>query len=253
MITSIHVTDLYHLRKRLLFESFNKKMNTIITVGIEAKTKGDGLATAPVNKIGYWAAILSILFGLGYVLAQLLSWVKIISYPNDLFWLFLPSLFLGPAFLVTMICLHYRAPLQVKIWSSIGTAFSIIYCTMATLTYFTQLGSIVPGLLSGEINETHPLIFKPRSFTMSIDCLGYFFMSLSTLFTAFAFRETEKKLYGWMLFNGLLIFLFIPAYFNPFLYYIGSVWAVSFSMCMIYTAKFMRSGNLFVDGRLVKQ
>ena len=219
-------------------------MKTILTVGFEAKQVGDSFRPKPINKIGFWSAILSLIFGLGYVVAQLFSWLKIITYPQDQFWLFLPSLFLAPSFLVAIICAHYKAPAALNIWSAIGIGFAIVYCTFATMTYFTQLGSIVPGVVNGEITQAHPLIFKPRSFTMAIDCLGYFFMSLSTLFAAFAFRKTEQKLYGWLLFNGLLIILFIPAYFYPFLYYIGSVWAVSFSMCMIYMARFMQLENL---------
>ena len=97
--------------------------------------------------------------------------------------------------LIPTICLHYKAAADLKIWSAIGTAFAVIYCTMATLTYFTQLGSIVPGVVQGVINESHPFIFKPRSFTMTIDCLGYFFMSLSTLFSAFAFKKTSRVKY----------------------------------------------------------
>ena len=228
-------------------------MSTIITVDVETRSTNNGVATASANKIGYWAAILSLAFALGYVFAQILSWTKIITYPNDLFWLFLPSLFLAPAFLVTMICLHYKAAADLRIWSAIGTAFAVIYCTMATLTYFTQLGSIVPGVVQGVINESHPLIFKPRSFTMTIDCLGYFFMSLSTLFSAFAFKRTSRGLFGWMVFNGTLILLFIPAYFNPFLYYVGSVWAVSFSMSMIYAAKFMCSENAFANRKFINE
>jgi hypothetical protein len=216
-------------------------MNTTIAPGIHTnRSRKLQITSHPVQTIGTWSAWLSFVLGLGYVTAQLLSWIKLIIYPGDLFWLFLPSLFLAPAFLITMICLHYMASDSLKIWTSIAVAFAIVYCSFATLTYFTQLGSIVPSLMRGEIGETHPLIFKPRSFTMSIDCLGYFFMSLSTFFAAFAFRHADKKLYGWMLFNGLLILLFIPAYFDTYLYYFGSVWAVSFSMCMIYAARLLR-------------
>lgn len=215
-------------------------MDTKLTFEIKTGRSDDGSILQPVNKIGYWSALLSIVFGLGYVIAQILSWLKVLGYPNDLFWLFLPSLFLAPCFLVTVICLHYAVNSSEKIFSAIGVAFAIIYCAFATLTYFTQLGAIVPGVIEGTITDTHSLIFKPRSFTMAIDCLGYFFMSLSSLFVAFPFKRRDSGLYGWLLINGSLIVLFIPAYFNPFLYYIGSVWALSFTMSMIYAARFMR-------------
>lgn len=215
-------------------------MNTSIRFDIHTQVgQQNGTAETSVNAIGYLAAWFTIFFALGYVAAQLLSWVGVIRYPTDQYWLFLPSLFLAPAFLVTMICLHYRTVPKQRIWTAVAAAFAVVYCCFATFTYFTQLGSIVPGVVRGEINETHPLIFKPRSFTMSVDCLGYFFMSLSTLFAAFAWRSYNPKLYGWMLGNGLLIILLVPAYFNPFLYYIGSVWAVSFTLAMYYTARLM--------------
>jgi hypothetical protein len=62
-------------------------------------------------------------------------------------------------------------------------------------------------------------------------------MSLATLFTGFAFRGQDKHLYLWFLLNGLLVILLIPAYFNPFLYYFGSVWILTFSLSMIYAAR----------------
>jgi hypothetical protein len=229
------------LEAGVFLATFKIKMNTTIAPGIHTnRSRKFKITSNPVQAIGTWSALLSLVFALGYVGAQLFSWLKLITYPGEMFWLFLPSLFLAPSFLITMICLHYMASDRLKVWTSIAAAFAIVYCSFATLTYFTQLGSIVPSLMRGEIGETYPLIFKPRSYAMSIDCLGYFFMSLSTLFAAFAFRHADKNLYGWMLFNGLLLLLFIPAYFETYLYYFGSVWAVSFSMSMIYAARLFR-------------
>lgn len=193
-----------------------------------------------VKVIGFRAAIISFIFAAGYDIAQLLTWLHVLQHPHELFWLFLPSLFLAPAFLIVITCLHFTASDQEKIWTAIGLCFSVVYCAFATTNYFTQLTVVVPALVNGEINETYPLAFKQGSFMFAIDCLGYFFMSLSTLFAAFAFRETDKSLYQWMLWNGLLIFIFIAAYFDPFFYFIGSVWAITFSFVMIKAAKRFR-------------
>jgi len=194
-----------------------------------------------VNRTGFWSAILSLTFAIGYAVAQLLSWINILQHPHELFWLFLPSLFLAPAFLVLMICLHYTVADHAKIWTAIAISFGVIYCAFATVNYFTQLTVVVPALEKGEISESYPLIFKQGAFMFAIDCLGYFFMSLSTLFAAFAFREKYKSLYTWMLINGVLILIFIAAYFNPFFYFIGSVWIVTFALSMIYAAKLFHS------------
>jgi hypothetical protein len=213
-------------------------METSISVKVERKPAIKSIVVYPsLRLLGYWSSIASLVFAWGYSAAQLLTWFQIISYPHDLFWLFFPSLFLAPAFLVNIICLHFTIRKERRIWSAIGAAFAIIYCALATLTYFTQLGSVVPGIIKGQITESHVLFFKPRSFTISIDCLGYFFMSLATLFTGFAFRRKDRRLYLWFLLNGLLLTVLVPAYFYPFLYYFGSVWIVTFSLSMIYSAR----------------
>lgn len=190
-------------------------------------------AEQTIDKIGYWSSFSSLVLALSYSAAQLLSWLKWLRPPTEQFWLFLPSLFLAPAFLLTAIALHYKTFGTSKIWTAIGVAFAVVYCSFATLTYFTQLGSVYPLLKSGRIDDNYAFTFKPGSFTIAIDCLGYFFMSLSTLFTAFAFRERNKGLYIWLLTNGLLIFLLVPAFFYPTLYYYASIWTPVFSLAMI--------------------
>jgi hypothetical protein len=201
---------------------------------------------SPVSKLGLWASIASVFMAVLFSLFQLLSWLKIIPSPQGEYWLFLPSLLLAPAFLVTMICLHYRAPMRTSIWSALGMAFAVIYCTLTTLTYFNQVGAILPSIENGEIPGIHPLVYKARSFTMSIDCIGYFFMGLSTLFTAFAFRNRDRGIFKWMLYNGLVSLVLVPAFFYSFLHYAASIWLVTFSMSMIYTANFM-SLHVFAD------
>ncbi|MFI5140429.1 MAG: hypothetical protein ACHQIM_21595 [Sphingobacteriales bacterium] len=190
-----------------------------------------------IKIVGFWSAILAFIFALGYDIAQLFSWLNILHHPHEMFWLFFPSLFLAPSFLIVIVCLHYIAAEQKKVWTMIGLCFAIVYCAFATMNYFIQLTVVVPAVLKGEINESHVLFFKQGSFMFAIDCLGYFFMSLSTLFAAFAFREAYKSLYVWMLVNGLLIVIFIAAYFNPFFYFAGAVWAITFSVVMIKAAR----------------
>jgi hypothetical protein len=193
--------------------------------------------------LGFWAAILSAVFGVAYCIAQLLSWMKILTHPHELFWVFLPSLFLAPAYLIAVVCLHQSVPVAVKIWTSMAVAFATIYCTFATLNYFVQLTVVVPDLLGSKINESNVLIFKQGSFLFAIDCLGYFFMSFSSLACALAFKELDRYLYRWMLLNGLLVVIFIIAYFNPFFYYIGSPWVVTFSLAMVYAAKYFKKSQ----------
>jgi hypothetical protein len=194
-----------------------------------------------LKQIGFWSAILSLVFAIGYCIPQLLSTLEILPHPHDLFWLFLPSLFLAPAFLVTMICLHYTAD-RLKIWTAIACAFGLVYCCFATMVYFTELTVVIPQQLKGRTEKIEVLIFDRKTFLMAIDCLGYFFMSLSTFFAAFAFKHNKNKwLYRGLLFNGALMPVLVLAFFYPALYYVGAIWMISFPLAMINAALYFKN------------
>ncbi|MFI5151843.1 MAG: hypothetical protein ACHQET_00835 [Chitinophagales bacterium] len=193
-----------------------------------------------IRQIGYWSAISSLVLAFGYIVPQIFSTLKLIPHPQDEFWLFAPSLPLAPAFMITMICLHHSVDKSIRIWTAIAVAFAIIYTVCCTNVYFIQLSVVLPQLSRAEISEDHVLAFKPGSFLMGVDCLGYFFMSLSTFFAAFAFTHNEqhKWLYRGLLYNGLLLPILILAFFYPGFYYIGAIWMISFPLAMINAARY---------------
>ena len=195
-----------------------------------------------INKMGFITAILSVIFGIGYSIAQILATAQVIPHPLDLFWLFLPSLFLAPSFLIAIICLHYAASASLKIWTNIGVAFVVLYCADVSMVYFVQLTVVVPAQLKGSIDEKNVLLFIPKTFLMSVDCLGYFFMSLSTFFSAFAFRNI-RWLYQGLLWNGALMPVLVLAFFYPTFYYIGALWMITFPFAMINAARFFRNDS----------
>jgi hypothetical protein len=194
-----------------------------------------------VNKTGFIAAVLSLIFAFGYSIPQILSTLKILPNPYDLFWLFLPSLFLAPVFLITMICLHFAAGPDVKLWTAIGVAFAILYCGDVTFVYFTQLTVVVPDQLHGVIKE-RVLLFERNTFLMAIDCLGYFFMSLSTFFAAFSYKK-YKWLFRGLFLNGALMPVLVLAFFYPVFYYVGALWLITFPLAMISAARFFKSNQ----------
>jgi len=196
-----------------------------------------------VRRIGQWSAALAVLFGIGYSVPQIFSSLHLIPHPNDLFWLFLPSLFLAPAFLIVMICLDFSVADKAKIWTRIGWAFAAVYCTLVTIVYFSQLTVVLPAELKGDIDNNNLLLFESKTFLMAVDCLGYFFMSLSTFFAAFAFRSDEqhKWLYRGLLWNGSLMPVLVLAFFYPVFYYVGALWMISFPLAMINALKMFRT------------
>jgi len=76
-----------------------------------------------------------------------------------------------------------------------------------------------------------PFLFVPfDSFLYSVDILGYSFMSLATLFAAFAFtgKGIERTVRWFMIANGLLLpFLALQIYYHP-LIWIAALWAITF-------------------------
>lgn len=99
---------------------------------------------------------------------------------------------------------------------------------------------------AGEIDETNLLLFEPKTFLLAVDCLGYFFMSLSTFFAAFAFKDQKTKwLYRGLLYNGLLMPILVLAFFFPAFYYVGALWMLTFPLAMINAAKLFRKDLLF--------
>src|SRR5215203_1352972 len=125
---------------------------------------------AKLNAIGCWSATLSAGLGITYSVFQVFSELKLIPHPQDLFWLFSPSLLLAPAFLVAMISLHYSVEHNLKLFTAISVAFAVLYCTDATLVYFTQLTTVLPALLSNQMNEKQVLLFDRRTFLIAVDC-----------------------------------------------------------------------------------
>jgi hypothetical protein len=141
-----------------------------------------------------------------------------------------------------MICLHYAATASLKVWTNIGVAFAVIYCVDVTLVYFTELTVVLPSQLKGQIDKENVLLFDKSSFLMAVDCLGYFFMSFSTFFSAFAFRK-NTWLYRGLLWNGVLMPVLILAFFYPTFYYIGALWMITFPFAMINAARFFRNDS----------
>src|SRR4030095_7807243 len=92
-----------------------------------------------LNSMGWWSAIISASLGIIYSVFQVFSSLQLIPHPQDLYWLFAPSLPLAPAFLVAMTCLHYYVDNKVKLFTAISVAFAILYCADVSLVYFTQL------------------------------------------------------------------------------------------------------------------
>jgi hypothetical protein len=193
-----------------------------------------------VSRLGYWSAVLASFFSIIYIVFQLAEWLDLLGSgggpenPSTAFGLIVlltPSLLLAPSFALLMLCVHYYAPEDKKVWSHAGLIFATVYTVMVSINYYVQLTLVVPHLMRGEVESIRLFLFTPfDSFIYSVDVLGYSFMSLSTLFAAFVLTGAglERTARRFLIANGLLIpFLALQIYYHP-LIWPASLWAITF-------------------------
>lgn len=199
------------------------------------------MATAPAAKaLGFWSAVLATGFSLVYIVAQLGEWAGLLgsgggpenpSTPAGLVVLLTPSLFLGPSFLVLMVCVHELAPPDRKVWASAAVAFATVYTALIAINYFVQLAWVAPRLAAGRTQGLEPFLFTPfDSFLYAVDILGYSFMSVATLFAApvFSGAGLERVVRRFLLANGALLpFIALQMFFHP-LIWVAALWTVTF-------------------------
>jgi len=156
----------------------------------------------PASRVGFWSAVLATFFSLFYVVAQIAEWLGWLgsrggpessSTALGLYVLLTPSLFLGSAFLLLLVAMHDVTPAHRRIWSRAALAFGTAYMVLISMNYFVQLTLVAPRIAQGRTAGIEPFLFVPfDSFLYAVDILGYTFMSVSTLFLAFALTDAGR-------------------------------------------------------------
>lgn len=197
-------------------------------------------AGSVTEKIGFVSAAASLAFSVTYILAQFLEWGGLLgsaggpesaSTPLGIAILLTPSLLLGSAFVVMMAALHLITHPGRQVFSLTALAFALMYATLTGMVYFVQLTLVAPRIASADTDGIELLFFIPyRSFLFAIDLLGYSFMSLSTLFGAFALPADRSAGFARLslLLNGLLLPFLALQMFFPNLIYIAALWGITF-------------------------
>jgi hypothetical protein len=190
--------------------------------------------------LGFWSAVLATVFSITYDVGQIAEWLGWLgsaggpessSTPLGIVVLLTPSLLLGSAFLVLMVCVHQLAAPDRRVWSHAAVAFATVYAVMISINYYVQLAWVAPRLVSGNTEGIEPFLFVPfDSFLYAVDILGYSFMCASTLFAARVFTGAgQERIARWFLTaNGLLIPFLLFQMQVHWLIWIAALWAVTF-------------------------
>ncbi|MCU0486099.1 MAG: hypothetical protein MUC85_08320 [Anaerolineales bacterium] len=142
--------------------------------------------------LGFWSAIamtIAVLFS-GISASTALKMPSLIS-----------GIILIPIFILFMTCIHEYAPTEKKLCSRLGLLFSTGYATLIGFNYYMQLTLVRKGLYSDVF-----AMDDPQSVMIMIEALGYGFMGLATLFTAFSLPngKIENAIRWLFIFNGIL-------------------------------------------------
>ncbi len=157
-------------------------------------------STAIPLALGFWSAVVLTIFNVLSSLMMIPSWFtnpilpwRGIDYYASTFDLFqiasmVPGFLVVLPFLPMMAAIHYTSPSDRKVFSMIGIAFAAISVGMLGFQYYSQVTVVNYNIVTGDEPALGLFVLgNPHSFFWVLEVLGYGFMSLSTLFAAFAF------------------------------------------------------------------
>jgi hypothetical protein len=169
--------------------------------------------------LGFWSAVLVLFFNVlssmlmipSWFLNPILPWQGIESYAStfDFFQIasMVPGFLVVIPFLPMVAAIHYSSPPDRRAYTMLGVAFASIGVAMLGFQYYSQFTVVRHNLMNGQDPALGLFVLgNPHSFFWPLETLGYGFMSLSTLFAAFAFSEgsLERWIRALMIFNGVL-------------------------------------------------
>ena len=181
--------------------------------------KNMNLPPTTILALGFWSAVLVVFFNLvssllmipSWFLNPILPWQGIETYAStfDFFQVasMIPGFLVILPFLPMMAAIHYSSQPDRKAYTMLGVAFASISVAMLGFQYYSQVTVVRYNLMSGEQPALGLFVLgNPHSFFWPLETLGYGFMSLSTLFAAFAFSRgpLERWIQALMIFNGVL-------------------------------------------------
>lgn len=124
---------------------------------------------------------------------------------------FIPSLILGPMFVIMMQCIHFWTPYEKKVLSQLGFSFAIVCAAILSIHYYIQLTVVQQGILNNELSGLWQFVApNPHSFFWTFAALWYGFMGLALLFAAPVFSEKSDRALKWLFAtNGVIGIAFL--------------------------------------------
>jgi hypothetical protein len=199
--------------------------------------------SATTARVGWYAALVTAVFTIGYSVPQLLWVVWKPDPPWDEVFLFAPSMVFPLSYVVLMAAIADWARPDRKVFGLIALSFSVMYATMVSIVYFVSLAMVAPRVAAGTEQEIDLLLFGDDRFLTAIDALGYGFMSLAALLAAYVFepRGDQRWVRRALLAHGVLAPAVVLSYTFPLLLAVGVLWVVTGPTAAIMLTRFFRA------------
>ena len=150
-----------------------------------------------LQRFGFYTAVLVVLLNAGFTVTLIMfptpAWISIEHY-NDAFdqVQMVPMAFafaLAVAVLVLFVIVRRTKESEKTIFGDIGLALILLYVPLVCLNYFLQMTVVTGNALANNLDQYLELIVmaNPASITLSMDILGYLFLSMGALFFAAQF------------------------------------------------------------------
>lgn len=201
-----------------------------------------------LDKFGFRFGLAAFLATLLFLVAQLMQLLGLLSFPWDEILIYGFSLCIVFPFMLEMLALHYRVPLERKFWSHAALLFTIIYAVFVSANYVVQLATVLPARLRGKEESVGILVQTPHSLFWDFDAMGYISMGLAACFALPLF--TNKGYERWVRTSLLCHFLVTPliavVYFYPdfseSLLLLAAPWGIT-APCMMLSLAFWFKKN----------
>jgi hypothetical protein len=205
-----------------------------------------------IQRIGFWAGLLSSAFTIMFIVFQSLQLFGLVVFPMDERAIYGWSLAIVIPMLFTMLAFHYTVRVSSRFWSAAALIFTILYAVFVTANYAVQLATVIPFTLKGKLDEVRMLQQTPHSMFWTFDGLGYIFLGLAAAVLVPAVTG-ETGFHKWLrrvlIAHACTTPLIAVVYFAPRYSYtlllLAFPWAVTAPVFMMLLAlNFKNTGNL---------
>jgi hypothetical protein len=201
-------------------------LSSIEPRAIPAETTDRHVGPAMKDRVGFWAAILTVLLTSAFAVAGVATparsgpfcgpttWACVPApytnvaqfIPGDYLWL-IPGLLLAPMVVVLIAAIHAFAPESRRALSRTAQSFALAYAVVIGADYFGQFAVVIPSLQAGEIEGLSLFTqYNPHGLFIAGEALGYLALSAAFLSAApvFAGRGIERAI-RWLFAGGFVL------------------------------------------------